>query len=475
MSRQRRRQLRGQLRPAASASFPPYVGSACTSRRKAMEESPTTLCHHSDALREAAECRGSLVKLWRKEEKDQKDQNKSCKKRCVPPLPKILHADLDCDARANLAMEVFNRLVQPEFHRWQTARGLECLDYVDTVDQDVGGGRRDLWHRYLYRPTSQAQDVCSTWETAYQGSWWYSLWLVAASGVVLASEDKELGHDFNSVCGVFCSPSLKVAEKYARPGKPFPDGLYHRLVYELWVQPGKRRKRRHGSTGSQWILQPDHVRLKAVRIKIDAPPEQHVEGWSKWKPSLEARPKDAAEQGPVDISDLPKIEAFQEPPPPGSVKRTSSGAGAAPILIPKQKAMPKPKPKPRPRAPKQKAMPKKRVVSESKPWAKQKARPKPKPERRDPDPDVSVSVASIRWPIRSRVPEPAEPPRSLGVPEPAEPPRRGLSRPRPPSVPEPAEPPRAGRSLKPEWKPQNWQGWRAVPRSWWQFDNGWKR
>ena len=423
------------MRPAASSSFPLYVGSVCTSRRKAMEESPTTLCHHSDALREAAECRGSLVKLWRKEEKDQKDQNKSCKKRrLLPPFPEILHADLSSDARARLAMEVFNKLVQPEFYRWQKARELDCLDYVDTVDQDLGGGRRDLWHRYLYRPTSQ--DVCfSTWETAYQGSWWYSLWLVAASGVVLASEDKELGHDFNSVCGVFCSPSLKVAEKYARPGKPFPDGLYHRLVYELWVQPGKRRKRRHGSTGSQWILQPDQVRLKAVRIKIDSPPEQHVEGWSQWKPSFEARPKDALEPGPVDISDLPTIESFQEPLLP--VEPSESGAPSS-ARIPRQKAMPKPRPRP-----KQKAMPKKRV-SESKPFAKQKARPKPKPS----------------------VPEPAEPPRAPrgSVPEPLEPPRRAR-------VPEPAEPPRAGRSLKPS---EPWHNWKPWQKPWWPSGNGWK-
>ena len=199
------------------------------------------------------------------------------------------------------------------------------------------------------------------------------MWLVAATGVILASHDRDLGHDFNTKQGVFCSPSLAIAEQYARPCKPFPDGLYHRLVYELWVEPGKRVKRKNGHT-VQWIVPQNAVRLKALWLRIDAPPEEFVEGWSVWKPFLEAKPTDATGPDIVNVSDLPCIDSFRSAeiagnpddvvgisPGLGSETEDSSSATSSESETEERPQTPRPKAMPRPQTPRPKAMPRRRI------------------------------------------------------------------------------------------------------------------
>ena len=304
---------------------------------------------------------------------------------------------------------------------------------------DVGGSgscclvRHGIWYKYSYRPSA---DHCPDWDAAFHGTWWYSLWLVAATGVLLASHDRDLGHDFNSRQGVFCSPSLATAERYARPCKPFPDRLYHRLVYELWVEPGKRVKRRNGKT-VQWIVPQESVRLKGLWLRIDAPPEKFVQGWSVWKPLLEAKPRDATEPEMVDISDLPCLESFRptqddlaeivsvtSSETEWSTETSSETAEMGSKTVEKPRA-PKPKAMPkrqvfnmradeeRPEAPKPKAMPKRQVFNmpannsersldvEEKP---QTPKPKAMPKRKTPTTLAMAPGPHVTSEVRHLVP-----------------------------------------------------------------------
>ena len=44
--------------------------------------------------------------------------------------------------------------------------------------------------RYMKEPVVKSDE---NWETAYHGTWWYSVWLVLKSGVFLESNDRDKG------------------------------------------------------------------------------------------------------------------------------------------------------------------------------------------------------------------------------------------------------------------------------------------
>lgn len=44
--------------------------------------------------------------------------------------------------------------------------------------------------RYMKEPVVKSDE---NWETAYHGTWWYSVWLVLQSGVFLESNDRDKG------------------------------------------------------------------------------------------------------------------------------------------------------------------------------------------------------------------------------------------------------------------------------------------
>eukprot|EP00434_Breviolum_minutum_P028831 symbB.v1.2.025501.t2/scaffold2452.1/size150514/2 len=161
----------------------------------------------------------------------------------------------------------------PLFEKWLSARGLD--GYLEP------NGYHEGWkiYKYMKEPVVKSDE---NWETAYHGTWWYSVWLVLQSGVFLESNDRDKGHDFWEP-GVYCSPLLQTARWYARPHILFGDGVYHRVLFELRVNTEKRlRNRQRG--GVQWVFKPDAVALHAVWERIN-----------DWDPNLEARPPHAME------------------------------------------------------------------------------------------------------------------------------------------------------------------------------------
>ena len=208
------------------------------------------------ALQDAAEAREDLVIQWRE----------VCKPRragAIAPKAKGSRKDF-----------------APLFDEWLRARKLE-----DALMED---GFKDGWkiYRYLREPKVKYDE--ETWETAFHGTWWYSVWLVLHSGVFLESNDRDKGHDFWEP-GVYCSPNLSTARWYARPHILFGDGVYHRIIFELRVNTEKRiRNRQRG--GVQWVFKPDAVSLYAVWVQRNAPPANGEERINDWDPKLEARP-----------------------------------------------------------------------------------------------------------------------------------------------------------------------------------------
>lgn len=165
------------------------------------------------------------------------------------------------------------------FDQWLGQRGLQdALRY----DRDEKG-----WaiYRYTREPLIRSE---SNWEVAFHGTWWYAVWLILESGLFLESNDRSLGHDFWEP-GVYCSPSLDTGLWYARPQILFADGVYHRVIFELRVDPDRRKKDRKRG-GIQWVFPSAGVALHSVWIRSNAPPANGEERVNSWEPELEALP-----------------------------------------------------------------------------------------------------------------------------------------------------------------------------------------
>ena len=142
-------------------------------------------------------------------------------------------------------------------------------------------------YQYTRQPAVKSK---STWDVAFHGTWWYSIWLILESGVLLESSDYGLGHDFlKNSPGVYCTPMTETARTYARPHVIFGDGVYHRVMLELRVNT-ERRKRNRKKGGVQWVFNSDAVSLHALWVQRNAPPARHEERVNEWDPELEARP-----------------------------------------------------------------------------------------------------------------------------------------------------------------------------------------
>lgn len=196
-----------------------------------------------------------LVDMWR-------EVSKPSKKGAIPRKPPGCVAD-------------FSEL----FQQWLDHRELSHL--MQRVDDQQG------WavFQYLREPVI---DDKPDWETAFHGTWWYAVWSVLKSGVLLASNDKSLGHDFWEP-GVYCSPSVDTGLWYARPQIMFGDGVYHRIMFELRVD-GNHRKKNRKRGGIQWVFPDFAVALKAVWVRTNAPPSNGMERVDSWQPELEALP-----------------------------------------------------------------------------------------------------------------------------------------------------------------------------------------
>jgi len=167
------------------------------------------------------------------------------------------------------------------FELWLEARGLGASSTLERIDDQKG------WavYRYVKDPVVIEQP---SWEVAFHGTWWYSLWMVLESGVFLESDDRQKGHDFWEP-GVYCSPNLETARWYARPQVLFADGVFHRIIFELRVDPERRKKNRQRG-GVQWVFPTAAVSLHAVWVQRNAPPANGEERVYGWEPELEALP-----------------------------------------------------------------------------------------------------------------------------------------------------------------------------------------
>eukprot|EP00450_Noctiluca_scintillans_P022537 CAMPEP_0194533510 /NCGR_PEP_ID=MMETSP0253-20130528/71407_1 /TAXON_ID=2966 /ORGANISM="Noctiluca scintillans" /LENGTH=615 /DNA_ID=CAMNT_0039379071 /DNA_START=77 /DNA_END=1924 /DNA_ORIENTATION=- len=146
--------------------------------------------------------------------------------------------------------------------------------------------RHENWNIYEFKHSVvRARDH---WEKAFHGTRWYALWLILKSGVLLESNDQELGHDFWEP-GVYCSPVLETAKWYARPHIVFGDDVYHRALLELRVDPAQRRRCRQRG-GVQWVFPPTAISIVAIWIQVNGPPTYDEDRFRDWDRSLEAVP-----------------------------------------------------------------------------------------------------------------------------------------------------------------------------------------
>lgn len=210
---------------------------------------------HQLRTNDAATIRGKLVDIWR-------DLCKPRKQGTIAPQPRGCKVDFD-----------------PLFQQWLAARGLE--DSLERVENQRG------WFVYKYKrePVVQPEEW---WDQAFHGTWWYPVWSMLESGVLLESDDRALGHDFWEP-GVYCSPKLETGRWYARPQVLFADGCYHRVVFELRVDPERRKKNRQRG-GIQWVFNSDAVSIYGLWVQVNAPPVKGEERLNDWDPALEALP-----------------------------------------------------------------------------------------------------------------------------------------------------------------------------------------
>lgn len=202
----------------------------------------------------ASQSQGSLVGLWRKLSRPRREG-------AVPQEPS------HCDQRSRLLLD-----------QWFDVRSL------GQVLQPVQLNVSPCWqaYRYLQEPISES------WVPAFHGSWWYAIWSIARTGIVLASDSMDKGHEFWQP-GVYCSPLFGTAKSYARPHVLFADGVYHRVLVELRVDPSRQlRSRERG--GQQWVFPVEAVKIFAVWVQMNAPPETGEERLRDWVPELEAVP-----------------------------------------------------------------------------------------------------------------------------------------------------------------------------------------
>eukprot|EP00927_Polykrikos_kofoidii_P072151 TRINITY_DN68301_c0_g1_i1.p1 TRINITY_DN68301_c0_g1~~TRINITY_DN68301_c0_g1_i1.p1 ORF type:complete len:507 (+),score=63.70 TRINITY_DN68301_c0_g1_i1:184-1704(+) len=198
----------------------------------------------------------SLVSLWREASKPRKEG-------AIQPMPAGSKAD-------------FFGL----FREWLERRWLSDA-LVQEEDQQG-------WHifRYTKEPVVRSEE---SWEVAYHGTWWYSVWLILQTGIFLPSDDMKLGHDFWEP-GVYCSPNLETGLWYARPHVLFGDGVYYRIIFEVRVDLTlRKRERKRG--GVQWVFPSSAIALHRVWIRSNAPPANGEERVREWEPHLEGLPR----------------------------------------------------------------------------------------------------------------------------------------------------------------------------------------
>ena len=140
---------------------------------------------------------------------------------------------------------------------------------------------------------------------AFHGTWWYSVWQLLLSGVLLQSKKYAKGHDFWEP-GVYCTPLVSTAKWYARPHIVFGDGVYHCIMYELRVDPSKIKTERERG-GVQWVFPSSAVMLHAVWVATNSSPRAGEQRVDSWDVALEVVPRDCDFPHPISNGNFRRV------------------------------------------------------------------------------------------------------------------------------------------------------------------------
>ena len=172
------------------------------------------------------------------------------------------------------------------FEIWLRRRGLQN-HLVREEDADQSG---DAVYRYLQQPIVEAQ---RGWITAFHGTWWYAAWSILETGGLIES----VVNTYEP--GVYCSHDVDMDPDYGRAHIIFGDGAYHRIFFELLVDPLQRRySRSQYASYGKWIFPSSAVSLRGVRIEVNARVSNWQERLLEWEPALEILP--------VGVDDYPE-------------------------------------------------------------------------------------------------------------------------------------------------------------------------
>jgi len=163
------------------------------------------------------------------------------------------------------------------------------------------------WRHFDYEPATRVvrpgllYEDGGTWEMAYHGTWFYALWLLLTTGVLVESNDMSLGHEFWHA-GVYCSPNIETASEYMRPQQLFGDGFFHRVMLEVQIDR-TQLKRERSRGGGQLVLPSQAVAITGVRFQLNAPPQKGEEWLDCWDPAMEALPPNCSPPSAIRATD----------------------------------------------------------------------------------------------------------------------------------------------------------------------------
>ncbi|CAK0793183.1 unnamed protein product [Prorocentrum cordatum] len=204
---------------------------------------------------------------------------------------------------------------------WFGQRDLPALERGEAFQRPEAGGAT-VQYSFDASTYSRVKPE-SHWHQAWHGTWFYAIWSILSNGVLIRSDDESKGHEF-WVPGVFCSPNFSTAREYARAHALFGDGLYHRVVLELRVDPSRQQENRQRG-GVQWVFPEDAVALHRVVVLPNDPQQTGEERLDAWTPEDEALP--TGRTRPPPLADEGRARGCEGPPPSEEGGPPAGGAG----------------------------------------------------------------------------------------------------------------------------------------------------
>lgn len=191
-----------------------------------------------------------------------------------------------------MAMEAFGL----NLDRWLQERLLQ-----DTLERDARwdppaseGDPSYPFMYYRYLPPRTVENAYiepeEGWSRGFHGTWFYALWSILESGVLLESSSKERGHYFYSP-GVYLTPSLSGSIWYARPHHMFDDAMYHRVIVEVLYDTSKVLPLKGKVASRAVVVSSDAVAITGIIIQPNSPPYAGEERCETFDPSLEVIPR----------------------------------------------------------------------------------------------------------------------------------------------------------------------------------------